>query len=535
MGKIWTFDPLEQPFASRRMPVYAKNGMVCTSQPLAAQAGLAALQAGGNAVDAAIAASAALTVTEPTSSGLGGDLFAAVWHQGKLIGLNGSGALPEEADTGAWEGLSEIPEKSWLPVTVPGLPGAWAALQKRFGARSLRENLQAAEDYARDGFPVSPVVALMWERSARRMEPLAGRPEFEEWFRVFTKGGKAPGPGNLWKLPDHARTLRLMGESEGQAFYQGELAGQMDAFARRTGGALRRADLEAYEPEWVTPLSVRFRGYDVWELPPNGQGLVALLALQILEGFAPEPWGEQSSHRQIEAVKLAFAAAKGQIADPRFAPAPLEELLSPAFAASMRERMGGRAAGAGSPGSSGGTAYVCTGDREGNMVSLIQSSYDDFGAGIVVPGTGINLQNRGCSFSLERTSPNRPEPGKRPYHTIIPGFLTKDGAAVGAFGVIGAYMQPQGHVQVLANLLEAGMEPQQALDAPRWQWRQGACVEAEPQMGEAWFRALRDRGHQLTAVPDCYGMGRGQVLLREADGVYIGATEARADGCAAGF
>lgn len=536
-----SFDPLAYPFPSRRMLVYARNGMVATSQPLAAQAGLEVLRRGGNAVDAAVATAAALTVLEPTSNGIGSDAFALVWSGGRLYGLNASGPAPAlaSAEQLEREGRWEVPLYGWPAVTVPGAPAAWAALQARFGRLPLERLLEPAVEYAERGYPLPPVVGAAWSSAAERYRRLAGeRPDlFGPWLETFAPEGEAPRIGGLWRSPGHARTLRLIAESGAEAFYRGELAERVDAFARRTGGWLRAADLAAYRPEWVEPLSVRYRGLDVWELPPNGQGLVALMALQILEGLEGAGGGPGAEaeaerlHLAIEAVKLAFEEGFREIADPRAMRLKPSDLLDPERARQRRRRIGPRALEPEpGPRPNGGTVYLCTADGEGNMVSYIQSNFAGFGSGLVVPETGIALQNRGACFNLQPGHPNRLEAGKRPYHTIIPGFLSREGVPLGPFGVMGGLMQPQGHVQLLSGLVDLGLNPQAALDAPRWRWVDGRRVEFEPGTPPHLVEALARRGHEVSWAVGSASFGRGQVILRLEEGVLVGASEPRADG-----
>jgi gamma-glutamyltranspeptidase/glutathione hydrolase len=534
------FDGLYYPYPSRRSVVYAKNGMVATSQPLAAQAGLAVLCRGGNAVDAAIAAAACLAVVEPTSNGIGGDAFALVWYGGRLYGLNASGPAPAALTLEAVRkaGCREIPPDGWLGVTVPGAPAAWAALAERFGSLPLPAVLGPAVEYAEAGFPVSPVVSRLWELACRRFAA-AGGEEFRPWFATFAPGGRAPRAGEVWQSADHGRTLRRIAESGARDFYRGELAERIAAFAKSTGGYLGAEDLAAYRPEWVEPIGVNYRGYEVWEIPPNGHGLVTLLALNILKGFDFDPGAKEAAetyHRQFEAVKLAFADGLAHIADPRDMRVRVSDLLSDAYA-EERRRLIGREALTPAPGSppKGGTVYLAAADAAGNMVSFIQSNYMGFGSGLVVPGTGIALHNRGGNFSLDPDHPNCLAPGKKPYHTIIPGFLTRDGRAVGPFGVMGAFVQPQGHLQVVMNTVDFGLNPQAALDAPRWQWTRGRTVEVEHQFPEAVAEALIRRGHDVRRAAGNLTMGRGQIVWRCPDGVLAGGTEPRADGTVAAW
>lgn len=527
------FDPLHYPYPSRRSVVYAKNGMVATSQPLAAQAGLAILRRGGNAVDAAVATAACLTVVEPTSNGIGGDAFALVWSGGGLHGLNASGPAPAGLTIGeiAKAGHTAMPLSGWLPVTVPGAPAAWAALVERFGRLSLAEVLQPAIDYAETGYPLSPVVSWLWELSYRRFAAEKGE-QFLPWFATFAPEGRAPRAGEIWRSTDHGQTLRRIAETKAADFYRGDLAEKIAAFAHAHGGYLRAADLAAFSPEWVEPIHINYRGYDVWEIPPNGHGLVTLIALNILKGFdfdAKET--VETYHRQIEAIKLAFADGLAHIAAPGSMKVAVADLLSDAYAAERRKLIS-RAALTPAPGSppGGGTVYLATADGDGNMVSYIQSNYMGFGSGLVVPGTGIALHNRGANFVLDPGHPNCLEPGKKPYHTIIPGFLTRGSRAIGPFGVMGAFVQPQGHLQMIMNTVDFGLNPQAALDAPRWQWTKGKTIEIEHQFPQALAEDLARRGHDIQRPLSNLAMGRGQIIWRLENGVLVGGSEPRTDG-----
>jgi gamma-glutamyltranspeptidase / glutathione hydrolase len=528
------FDPLLYPCPSRRSVVFARRGMVATSQPLAAQAGLEILKKGGNAIDAAVAAAACLTVVEPTSNGIGGDGFALVWTGGKLYGLNASGPAPMKISHRvlAGAGLKEIPPYGVIPVTVPGAPAAWAELARRFGALPLTASLGPAIDYAERGFPVSPVVGDRWEAACKTYRAQVGQ-AFQHWFETFAPDGRVPRIGELWRSPDHAATLTAIAETNAETFYRGDLADRIGTFFRRHGGYLAPDDLAAYRAEWVEPVSTNYRGYDVWEIPPNGHGIVALMALNILKGFEfPAIDSVETWHRQIEAVKLAFADGLTHIADPRSMKVGVEDLLSDGYAAERRLKIGPRAA-TPPPGKphGGGTVYLATADGQGNMVSYIQSNYLGFGSGMVVPGTGIALNNRGLCFSFDPRHVNGIEPGKKPYHTIIPGFLTKSGEAVGPFGVMGGFIQPQGHVMVVMNTVDFGLNPQAALDAPRFRWQEGNRVELEAQFPEPTAEALLRMGHDVKRgeVAD-RDFGRGQIIWRTGDGVLAGGSEPRADG-----
>lgn len=534
------FDPTLLPYPSRRAPVFAAGGMVATGQPLAAQAGLSVLQRGGNAIDAAIATAAALTVVEPTSNGIGSDAFALVHTGGQLYGLNASGPAPRRLSLEVLtaRGVTEMPRHGFLPVTVPGAPSAWAALSQRFGRLPLGDVLAPAIRYAAEGYPLSPTLAQGWGGAFQTYRRILEGPEFAAWFDTFAPQGRAPGVGERWRSPGHAATLTEIADTGAESFYRGALAERIDRFARDHGGYLSAEDLGAFAPEWVTPISVGYGGYQVHEIPPNGQGLVALMALSILSGFSWDGRDTvESYHRQIEAVKLAFADGAAHIADLRFAPdLPLAGLLDASYGAARRQEIGETAV-VRSPGDPprGGTVYLATADGEGNMVSYIQSNYMGFGSGLVVPGTGIALQNRGHNFVLDPSHPNRLEPGKRPYHTIIPGFLTQGARPIGPFGVMGGFMQPQGHVQLLLNIIQWHLNPQAALDAPRWQWMRGNTVELEHSTPAWILQGLRRRGHDARWALGSGGFGRGQMIWRLDDGVLMGATEPRTDGHVAAF
>ena len=532
------FDPLAQRWPSQRFPLYARGGMVNCSSPQAAAAGLEALRLGGNAVDAAVAAAAALTVTEPTSNGLGSDAFALVWIEKdrRLYGLNASGPAPMLADAARVlaEGKDrdgKMPARGWTPVTVPGAVGAWCALNQRFGRRRLAGDLAPAVRYAREGWPCAANLAQAWQRSYENFRGTLTGPCFDAWFRTFAPEGRAPEAGELVRLSDHADTLEEIGASGGESFYRGALARRIDEESRRFGGWLRYEDLAAYQPLWVEPIRVGYRGYEVCEIPPNGQGIVALMALNILKEFAPGAWEDPlCCHRRIEAIKLAFADAFRYVTDPACMPLDYHELLRPEYGALRAREIGERAEirSAAVPPKSG-TVYLCCADGEGNMVSYIQSNYMGFGSGVVVGGTGIALQNRGADFSLDPNDTNFLKPGKRSYHTIIPGFLMKDGQPVGPFGVMGGYMQPQGHVQVVMNYVDFGLDPQQALDAPRWQWLRDGRVVVETRFDPDLARGLQRRGHRLGYEIDTAAFGRGQMIVRLPNGTLVGGTESRTD------
>lgn len=517
----------------------ARNGMVATSHPLAAQAGLRVLLEGGNAVDAAIATAACLTVVEPTGCGLGGDAFAMVWDGSTLHGLNASGPAPAAltADAVRRRGFSQVPTEGWEPVTVPGVVAGWAALARRFGSMPLARVLAPAIAYAEDGHPVPPHTAYAWEFAARRF---GNRTEFAE---AFLPGGRSPRAGEVFRQPDQARTLRQIAESDGEAMYSGPLAEAIARHAERTGGYLTEGDLRAFRPEWVAPLCVRYRDVEVWELPPNCQGVAALLALGIL-GQEPAQVGEVFpggawAHRMVEALRLALHEAYQHVADPRTGPVRSSRFTDPAAAARLAGRIRpDRAIPDPIPDRSavGGTVYLCTADRDGRMVSFIQSNYYGFGSGVVVPGTGIAMHNRGAAFNLIPGHPNELAPGRRPFHTIIPGFATRGGTALAAFGVMGGDMQAQGHVQVLSAMLDGGHNPQAALDAPRLQVLPGGRVALEQGYSGDVARWLERLGHPVSTGQHPIAFGGGQVIWRDAGtGTYAGGSDPRKDGQAVGY
>ncbi|MYL36375.1 gamma-glutamyltransferase [Halobacillus litoralis] len=529
-----------QPYPVSRKAVYAKNGMVSTSQPLAGQAGLDIMKKGGNAIDAAIATAACLTVVEPTSNGIGGDAFALVWTKGKLHGLNASGRSPQSIsiDQVKADGHEEIPKYGWVPVTVPGAPSAWAELSETFGKLPLEEVLAPAVQYAEEGFPVSPTLAKYWNKAVQTFEKELEDDVFSEWFHTFTPKGRAPKAGEIWSSHDHAETLRSIGKTKAASFYEGELAEKIAAFSKEHGGYITKEDLAQHRCEWVDPIGVNYRGYDVWEIPPNGQGLIALQALNILKGFEfPTKDSVDTYHKQMEAMKLAFADGQKHITEPSYMRHTAEDLLNESYGEERRQliREEARQPEAGEP-SLSGTVYLAAADGDGNMVSFIQSNYMGFGSGLVVPGTGIALQNRGHNFSMDPDHVNALEGGKRTYHTIIPGFLTKDNNPVGPFGVMGGFMQPQGHVQVVMNTIDFGLNPQAALDAPRWQWLKDKQVEVEQTFPSHIAQQLVDKGHDITVQVEPNSFGRGQMIWRDPEsGVLVGGTESRTDGVTAGW
>ncbi|MFZ2487675.1 MAG: gamma-glutamyltransferase [Anaerolineae bacterium] len=538
-----------------RSDLFAQHGMVATTQPLAAQAGLRILLAGGNAADAAVATAAALAVVEPMSTGIGGDAFALYYDAAatpamRVTALNGSGRAPQGLTLAALQraGAATIALDSPHSVTVPGTVAAWADLLARHGSLSLADVLQPAIAYARDGFPVSPIIAANWQRLESKLRRLPSGAE-------LLPGGRAPRAGEVVRLPELAHTLQTLADHGPAAFYTGDIAASIAAFVQSLGGFLSTADLAAHRSTWDTPLAVDYRGVRVWECPPNGQGLAALLALNILhnDDLAALPEADRW-HLLIEAQRLALADARRWVADPAFAPLPLAELLDPAYAAVRRRLIqpdrANPAARSGLPAADrlpvqpmprADTVYLSVVDGRGNACSWINSLYHGFGSGLVAPGTGVALQNRGALFSLDPAHPNHLAPGKRPYHTIIPALVTQDDALWASFGVMGGFMQPQGHVQVLVNLLDLGLSPQEALDAPRFCLQEGdpaGAVAIEVQAGEALLAALHAKGHtvQPTAGMERMVFGAGQVIRRDAaTGVLTGGSESRRDGCAVGW
>ena len=545
------FDPLANPYPSRRNVIFSNHGMVASTSPMASSIGQEILRKGGNAVDAAIAMAVTFPLVEPTGNGLGSDCFVLIWNaeDQKLYGLNGSGVAPRNisaeavrqrssagaASDPAAVSYSAIPREGWCPVMVPGAPKAWAALRERFGTFSMWDLMAPAMELARSGFPIPVNVALQWEEGIRRFRPgLETNPDlFTPWFSMFTKDGAPYLAGDIFRCPDYARTLESLARSDCASYYTGEIMEQIVAFSARTGGFFTEKDFREFQTEWVEPISVRYRGYDVFEMPPNGHGITALMALNILKGLdlPAERDSALSYHLQLEAIKLAFADTKKYVADPRYMRTKVSDLLSDRYADARRALITNQALfpEAGDP-SCGGTVYFCTADQSGNMVSFIQSNYNGFGSGVVIPDTGISLQNRGANFSLDPESDNFLEGGKRSYHTIIPGFLCRDGKPIGPFGVMGAFMQPQGHVQVVVNTIDYHMNPQQALDAPRFQWVGGKHIQLEPEVPSSVADELSRMGHEVEIVSSRIAMGRGQIIWRREDGLLTGGTEPRADG-----
>jgi len=535
-------------YASQRLPVFARN-VVSTSQPLAAQAGLRMLLAGGNAVDAAIAAAAALTVLEPVSNGLGSDAFCLLHDGRQLHALNASGRAPaawtRERFVAKYGADARTPPRRGVDsVTVPGAVSAWVELSQRFGKLPFADLLQPAIAYARDGHAVSPVVAAKW---AAALPQLRDQPGFTQAFTL--DGGRTPRAGETWRFPGAARALEAIAATRGEAFYRGEIAQAIAKHLQAHGGAFSEADLAAHRCDWVEPISLDAHGHRLHQLPPNGQGLATLIALGIARRFdlaAMPPDAPETLHLQIESMKLGFADAYRYVADPAAMRVTPTELLDEAYLASrarLIDATRAQAFEAGAPGDMhrrGGTVYLAAADASGLMVSFIQSNYQGFGSGVVEPSFGISLQNRGHGFSLDAASENCVAPGKRPFHTIIPAFLTDlDGAPRMAFGVMGANMQPQGQLQTTLRMLAWGQHPQMACDAPRWRFNEGLDINVEAGMAKATVEGLLARGHQLSVIDDPYqDFGAGQFIWRLGDAShegYAAASDPRRDGQAVGF
>jgi gamma-glutamyltranspeptidase/glutathione hydrolase len=534
-------------FASRS-EVIAQNGMVCTSHPLATQIGLSILKQGGTAVDAAIAANAALGLMEPTGSGIGGDLFAIVWEAPahKLWGLNASGRSPKHLSLEdlKQQGLKKIPAYGPLPVTVPGCVDGWFELHEKFGKLSMQQIMAPAIEYAEEGFPMTELIAHYWGRSVKRFE------KYPNVMETYTANGKIPEKGDVFKNQDLAETYRKIAKGGREAFYQGDMTRIMVDFLQQQGGKHTLFDFKSHQSEWVEPVSTNYRGYDVWELPPNGQGITVLQMLNILEGFHFEPheYGTvRHLHLVTEAKKLAFEDRARYYSDMQVVHVPVEELISKEYARARRSLINEERAGTYAAGtiSQGETVYLTAADQWGNMVSLIQSNYRGMGSGMVPPGLGFMLQDRGELFSLDSEDANVYAPGKRPFHTIIPAFVTKDGKPLMSFGVMGGDFQPQGHTQIIMNLIDFGMNVQEAGDAPRFSHSGSSTPTGQQADGsgelhlETGFSpavqlALTNRGHKVSLDPGSYG-GYQAIFVDHEKGIYIGASESRKDGQAAGY
>ena len=533
------------PYSSTRLPLFARN-VVSTSHPLAAQAGLRMMLKGGNAVDAAVAAAATITITEPVSCGLGSDAFCILWDGQKMHGLNASGPAPQ-----AWTpeyfhkkyGKEAVnpPKRGWDAVTVPGAVSAWAALSERFGKLPFADLMEPAIEIAERGYLMPVVVQQKWLAATPLLQSLPG---FAESFLPW---GRAPNVGELFQFKAAARGLRAIAETKGRAFYEGEIAQALVKFSNEHGGAMTLQDLAQYRPEWVEPIAQNYRGHTLHEIPPNGQGIAALIALGILDHFdlaSMKVDGLDSQHVQIEAMKLAFADIYRYVADPHSMEVTPAQMLDPEYLKSRAKLIDMKKAQdfkAGNP-VKGGTIYLTAADENGMMVSFIQSNYMGFGSGVVEPTYGISLQNRGFDFSTDPNGLNPANlvaPGKRPFHTIIPAFLSKEGQPVMSYGVMGGNMQPQGHLQTLVRMLDYGQNPQAACDAPRWRCNKGLSINVEGSMNPNTVQGLKDLGHELEVINDTYmDFGAGQFIWRMGDPKvqgYLAASDPRRDGQAVGF
>ncbi len=524
----FTFD---MPYPSQRMPVLARN-IVATSQPLAAQAGLSMLKRGGNAVDAALATAITIAVVEPNNNGLGSDAFAIVWDGAELQGLNASGRSPAALTPEHFTGRDEMPELGWGPTTVPGAVSAWVKLSERFGKLPFGDLFESAIEYAEKGYQVSPITAARWHEAE---ETYRDCPDFAP---VFLPGGCAPKAGETVYFKDHATTLKRIMETRGEAYYHGDIAEKIAAHASATGGLMTQEDLAGHQADWVSPVSQDFYGVTLHEIPPNGQGIAALIALGILNHRNIEQCPADSAdslHLQIEAMKLAFADTHRYVSDPAWMDLKPEDMLDSDYLAGRAGLIDLKKAKNPSYGipPKGGTIYLTAADADGMMVSYIQSNYTSFGSGIVVPGTGIALQNRGLCFTLEEGHPNRVGGKKRPFHTIIPAFVTMDGRPVMSFGVMGGPMQPQGHVQMMIRMFVNGRNPQAASDAPRWQVIRGLDVAFEKGIKPDVLDELKGRGHCIEIL-EPRSFGGAQLIYRLENG-YCAGSDHRKDGQAVGF
>ena len=519
-------------FYSKKQPVWAKNGVVATSEGLASQAGLEILKMGGNAIDAAVATAAALTVVEPTSNGIGSDCFALVYFNNKLHGLNSSGYSSRNISIEELNkrGFDKMPVGGIIPITIPGTPKGWAKLIEEFGNLSLEKVLAPAVKLAEEGFIISETVGYYFERAMKLYQERNKGEEFKHFFNVFTKNGVGYKAGDLFKSKWHAETLRSIGETNSDSFYSGEIADKIVAFMEKHDGFIDHLDLAEYKAEIVEPISVNYKGYDVYEIPPNGQGITALMALNLMKEFTVEEGNIDTIHKQIEATKIAFSDTLKYVTDEKFMKINKEFLISDEYVklrindikenAVLHQPIEYQKA---------GTVYLATADKDGNMVSFIQSNYMGFGSGIVIDDTGIAMQNRGHTFSLDKNHHNALMPRKRTYHTIIPGFLMKDNKPVGPFGVMGGFMQPQGHLQVVMNIVDYKMNPQEALDAPRFRWDKELNVALESSFDDYVIDKLLEKGHSIKIELNHGGFGRGQIILKERNGYQVG-TETRCDG-----
>ncbi|MDU2109139.1 MAG: gamma-glutamyltransferase family protein [Peptoniphilus rhinitidis] len=525
------FDYNKYPYHSTRRVIFGKNGMVATSSPYATSAGAKILLDGGNAIDAALAVSMTLPVVEPTGNGLGSDMFAIIFYNGKLYGINASGRSPKNISIDALKkkGYDSMPSCGINVINTPGLIGGFMKLHKDFSTMSLDKVFEPAISYAEEGFAVTPQIAKLWKENCEKYKRL-NRDEFSEFFKTFTVDGNAPKAGEIFRAKDMANTLIEIADTSGKSFYNGRLAEKISDEVERLDGFLDFNDLKSFNPSYVNPISTNYRGIDIWEIPPNGHGISVLMALNILSEMELKDRRDPNTiHNIIEAIKLSLTDAKAYVADPKDMKIKIEELLSDNYA---RKRRGEIKDNAIIPEEyaikSSDTVYFATADKYGNMVSMIQSNYSGFGSGIVVPSTGIALNNRVENFYFKAGLANSLEGGKLPYHTIIPGFMTRDEEALGAFGIMGAFMQPQAHVEVLTNMIDFNLNPQAALDAPRIMWTGDKKIDVECDFYSEIIEGLKSHGHDVNVVSDFKNMGRGQIILKKDD-VYIGGTEKRTD------
>ncbi|MDP2982364.1 MAG: gamma-glutamyltransferase [Candidatus Latescibacter sp.] len=519
------------PYPSKRMPILAKN-VVASSHPLAAQAGLKMLQMGGNAVDAAVATAITLTVVEPNNNGMGSDAFAIVWDGKKLQGLNASGKSPKALSPKSFAGMQTIPSQGWGPTTVPGAVSAWMTLHEKYGKLPFCQLFMAAIDYAENGYLLTPVIGASWNSLVETYK------DYPDWKNTFLFDGKPPKIGEKVVFKYHARTLKQIMETKGEAYYRGEIAKKIVAHSKKTGGYFSLEDFAEHKPMWVDPVSMEYRGYTLNEIPPNGQGIAALIMLGILKNFDMQKYPVDSAdslHLQIEAMKLAFADARRYVADPSYMTVKPADMLNPAYLAERAKLIDMKQAKNPSWGTPprGGTVYLTAADSNGMMVSYIQSNFWSFGSGIVIPETGIPLQNRGLGFTLEEGHPNRVGGGKRPFHTIIPAFVTQKGKPVMSFGVMGGAMQPQGHAQMMIRIFDYHQNPQAAADGPRWQVMKDLEVALEPRVKPETVNELAARGHKIVSIDEPM-YGGAQLIYKLADG-YCAGSEPRKDGQAVGF
>lgn len=526
-------------YPSRRNVIFGRNGMTATGSTFAADAGMEMLKKGGNCIDAIVAMAMCLPVVEPTANGIGGDAFAIAHIDGKIYGLNSSGYSSKNISAKILKdkGMEEIPTHGLEAVNLPGAPAAWAALMEKFGKLSFEEVAAPAIKYAEEGFPVPVGVASGWKSAYNNLSKNYNDELHSGWFKTF--GTEPPNPGDIRSYKYMGATLAEIAKTKAKSFYQGDLMEKMVSFMAAHGGYLDKSDFMDFEAEWVNPVSTNYKGYDVLELPPNGDGITALMALNILSNFELDSVRESARnyHLQMEAIKLAFADAHKYIADPRFMNVSVEELISKEYGAIRAKEINERKALAFSCGEpkTSGTVYLCAADKFGNCVSYIQSNYMGFGSGIVVDGTDISLHNRGHNFTMEEGHANQLAPRKKSFHTIIPGFLMKDGKAIGPFGVMGGFMQPQGHLQMMVNTVDFHMNPQDSLDATRFQWMKGMEISLESTVGSGIAQKLTEIGHKINMLHNYQSMGRGQIIWRLENGVLVGGTEPRTDGMVAAW